>query len=131
MIWQAAFLKRILDTQAIADLVGDRVEYGRRNEGDPLPAIDLNVTSDDRPDHFKGAQGLRMSRVQVDVFADDLVEALEIAELAIAAVRDPATVEDVQFERAGIEGPETSGSQETSLFINRARFDALVWHRSA
>jgi hypothetical protein len=131
MIWQAAFLKRILDAPGIAAQVDDRVEFLRRSEGDPLPAINLFVASDDRPDHFKGAQELRRSRVQVDVMADDMLEALDLAERAIAAVRDPATVEDVIFERASIEGPETSGEQETGLYVNRARFDALVWHRSA
>lgn len=129
MIWQQAFLKRILDDAPTAALVDDRAEYGRSAETVPLPRIDLNVTSDPRPDHFKGAQGLRMSRVQVDVFSATLSEALEIAELAIAAIRDPAVVDDVTFERSGIEGPETSGTQEAALYVNRARFDALVWHK--
>lgn len=131
--FRRAFVKRLLDAAPLAALVDDRVEFVRRNEGDPLPALVVNVISDVRPLHYKGEQGLRESRIQVDVFAETLGEALSIADLAIAAVADPTTVQDpggpdVRFERATIEGPETSGSQEASLYVNRARFDALVWH---
>lgn len=128
--FRLSFVKRILDapSPALAAL-DDRVEYGRRGEGDPLPAMDLNVASDERPDHYKGAQGLRMSRIQVDVFAATMKEAIEIAEAAIAVVREPGDVDGIHFERSAIEGPETSGDQETGLYVNRARFDALVWHK--
>jgi hypothetical protein len=128
--FRLSFAKRILDAPAAAlAALGTRIEYGRRAEGDPLPALNINVVSDPRPLHFKGDQELRQSRFQVDVFAATIKEAIEIAEAAIEAVKDPADVDGIHFERATIEGPETSGDQETGLYVNRARFDALAWHK--
>lgn len=54
------------DVQAIAS---DRVYFGTRPQGDPLPAVVLNTIADAEGYHMQGRNCLSEGRVQVDCYA--------------------------------------------------------------
>jgi hypothetical protein len=139
---EIATRKRLLDLDPLTDQVEERVDWGFRPEP-PLPAVVLEIVSDPRPAHFKGDQGLRVTRVQVDVWAATRMAAKRIAQLVINELKPPAVVlipegspgwvagmaGGVRFERAFCDGPELT--RETgatpNTIVHRARFDLLIW----
>lgn len=56
----------LLAHPAIADLVGDRVDWGLHPQGAPYPAIILNVVSGSDGQTMNGSNGLFQGRIQVD-----------------------------------------------------------------
>lgn len=93
-----------------------------------LPYIRLQVISDPRPEHLRGYDGSRQTRVQADCFAATHSAARALALGAIAAVAAPATVGGVKFGRTSAEGPRDLGEDGTQDFIHRASVDLLVEH---
>ena len=61
----------LLATSAITDVTGTRINFGVHPQGDPLPAIVLNVVSDLQGRVLSGADGLSDAQVQVDCYAAD------------------------------------------------------------
>src|SRR5690349_16150081 len=89
---EIATRSRLQAIAALTALVGSRIDWGFRPEP-PTPALVLEIVSDPRPAHFKGDQGLRQTRVQVDAWADTRMKAKRVAELAIRGLRDPAIIQ--------------------------------------
>ncbi|WP_417723957.1 tail completion protein gp17 [Salipiger sp.] len=57
---------------AVAALVGARVYWGERPQGDPLPAVVLTVVDDREGSTLSGGDGLFLGMVQADCYALDL-----------------------------------------------------------
>lgn len=93
-----------------------------------LPYVRLQVISDPRPEHLKGYDGARVTRVQADCFAATHKAARALAGQVIAALAEPATVDGVGFGRTKAEGPRDLGEDATADFIHRASIDLLVEH---
>ena len=55
---------------AVAAIVSDRVDYGTRPQGKPLPALVLNTISDTEGYTLSGPNGVSASRLQIDAYAD-------------------------------------------------------------
>tara|TARA_R110002051_G_scaffold325869_1_gene432665 strand:+ start:16421 stop:16807 length:387 start_codon:yes stop_codon:yes gene_type:complete len=53
---------------ALSAIVGDRIDFGTREQGGALPAIVLNTISDVKDHHMNGSGGLYQGRVQVDCY---------------------------------------------------------------
>lgn len=139
--WGAALTNQLLANAALSGVLAgnaQNIDWGDRPEGGR--GISLQTVSDPRPDHFRGEQGFRQTRVQLDawsnVSADD---ATKIAEAAIAAVRlDPDaggadasgswTRDGVRFDRPQVEGPEDGFERLDTVVVYRARVDLLLWH---
>jgi len=58
------------DAPNVADLCGDRVNFGSHPQGKPFPAIVLNVFGDGEGHTLKGRDGLAIERVQVDCYGE-------------------------------------------------------------
>lgn len=58
----------LLASGDVTALVGGRINFGTHPQGDPFPAIVLNVISDAEDYHMKGPNGLFQGRVQIDVY---------------------------------------------------------------
>ena len=131
--WGEAVVGRLTADQAVAQLVGDRVDWTRRPQDDGYPAIVLQTISDPRPDHFTGAQGFRPSRLQLDAYSTESAgEATRIAEAAIDALRPPDdNAFGIRFDRAGVDGPTDGGDQLDTVYVYWARVDFLLWHALA
>ncbi|WP_300009687.1 DUF3168 domain-containing protein [uncultured Roseobacter sp.] len=67
--------------QAIAD---DRVYFGARPQGDPLPGVVMTTISDVEGYHMQGRNGLSEGRVQIDCYAETYGQ----AKLLSRAIRD-------------------------------------------
>lgn len=94
-----------------------------------LPYIRLQTISDPRPEHLKGYDRTRETRVQADCFAASHKAAQALAQGVIAAVATPATVGEVKFGRTRAEGPRDLGEDVAGLgFIHRMSVDLLVQH---
>lgn len=95
------------------------------------PYIRYQVISDDRPEHLGGYDGARVSRVQVDCFAEKFSQTRALAEAVIDAVAQPATVAGTKFGRTKAEGPRDLGEDTSDGFVHRASLDLLVEHMPA
>lgn len=128
---QAALTARLLADTDLAALVGDRINWLTRPEEDGLPAITLQVISDPRPQHFDGFQELRETRVQVDVWAQDYLAALNVTETTIAALASETTTGGTHFRRSFIDSLSDTTERLGQISIYRTTFDIVVWHSPA
>lgn len=99
MSFETALAKRLLDAPAARALVGTRVDWDRR-PGPVLPAYTLNIITDQRPQHMKGFQRVRPTRVQLDCWGGSPADAIELRDIALAVLTPPTKVQGVTFQRA-------------------------------
>lgn len=128
---KTALITKLNSVSAITDVVGNRIDFGKRVDGEPFPAIVLTVKADPRPRTMKGFQGLRKTTMQIDVYSDaSQKQASDVAELVIGAIADPwqDNAAGVRFERSDFEGPDETGEQSDEGYIYRARLSAEIWH---
>lgn len=69
----------LLARPEVSAIVGERVDWGLRPQGDPAPAICLTVIFDGPADHSLDSPGITRARVQVDNFAQSYAEAKALA----------------------------------------------------
>ena len=112
----------------LTGLAGGAIYWSIVPEGKVAPYLRLQTISDPRPEHLKGYNGSRQTRVQADCFAATHKAAQALAHGVIAAVAAPVTVCGVRFGRTSAEGPRDLGEDTTEGFIHRASVDLLVSH---
>lgn len=134
MSFELALAKRMLDDETIKGLVGTRVDWMRR-PGRDLPACTLQIVSDARPQHFKGFQAVRQTRVQVDCWAATFAGAIALRDAAIAALTPAATIANVRFDRAnvasvrpGFDGDGTASEGQPQGELYREIIDFIFLH---
>lgn len=125
-----------LRTRLVADTevnaaTGTRVYWGIVPQAAVKPYIRLQTISDTRPEHLRGYQEARVTRVQADCFAATYGSARALAEEVIAAVATPSTVAGVKFGRVKAEGPRDLGEDTAQGYVHRASVDLLVEHALA
>jgi hypothetical protein len=101
-----------------------------RPAGSALPALVLQVISDPRPQHLKGFNARRQSRVQVSCLAADRATVRGLREAAIAALVAAGDFYGVRFGRALIPNLGDRGGDAPSGtgFVHRDLVDLLIWH---
>ena len=123
---QTALRKRILAAGA-----APRVIWGRKiPQGTALPYLQLQVVSDPRPEHLKGYNRARETRVQADCKAESYAEATAMAEALVSLLKPPATIDGIKFGHTKAVGPQDLGEDTAAGFVHRMSLDLLVWHRS-
>lgn len=128
-----ALIARLEDDPKVTDFIVNRVYWLVRPQGreNDLPALVLQVVSEERPQHLKGWQDMRIATVQVACFALKYSTSRKLAEAVIdclvpvAEVIDPAG-DDVLFWRAAVDGPRDLGNQEETRFVHRAVVDLTI-----
>jgi hypothetical protein len=133
-----ALIARLEADAAVNGTVEGRIYWLERPAGrnGDLPALVLQIVSEDRPQHLKDFEDMREARVQVSCLADRysvsriLAEAVVLCLVPVAEVVDPAG-DDILFWRASIEGPRDLGNQEETRFVHRAVVDLLVRYGTA
>ena len=129
MTFYAALRARLIADGAVAALAGTRVTWGTRPQDSAVPAAVLTVISDPRPRLQNGMPNLRVTRVQVDCWADTSTAAHELAEAVIGAVNDRFTQSGVRFQPGEHEGPRDLGELVSgSVYLHRAVIDLILWH---
>lgn len=79
------FRALLLNTSAITSFTGTRINFGSHPQGDPLPAIVLNVISEIDDLHMQGADQFPEALVQVDCYAATYKAAKQVSR-AVSAV---------------------------------------------
>lgn len=111
--------------------VGSRIYWVDRPQGSALPAITLQTISGERPQTHDGFQGLRSSRVQMDVWATSYAQARQITDAAVAALAPDETSNGVNFGRMFFEGERDLLERIETQAIHRTSIDLIVWHSPA
>lgn len=130
---EEALVARLLAAAAIQGIVGQRVNWGFRLQGEGLPALTLFNASPDRSYTYKGASTLAGPRVQFDCWAADFITAKALARAVIATIEPPATVPGISFQGAFLEqerGPlieDLGGGRK----VHRVSLDFFVWNKPA
>src|SRR3546814_18372539 len=73
-----AFRDRLVANGAVNAVVSTRIYWGVVPQGAALPYVRLHIISDPRPEHLKGYQGSRRTRIQVSIFAQSFKDAKRI-----------------------------------------------------
>lgn len=133
---QAALFARLAADPVIADALASsgltRIFWMAPPQGTGRPYVRLQTITDQMPQHLKGYDAGRQTRVQVDVFADKYAEARNIAKSIISALAEPANAAGVKFGRTKAEGPRDLGDDVEGVgFVYRASMDLLVEHSLA
>lgn len=130
--FSSALRTRLQTNAGVSAMVGVKVFRGIVPEGTALPYIRMQVVSDPRPEHLKGYDSARVSRVQVDCFAASYGQARDIAYRVIAATITPGITEGIHFGRIKAEGPRDLGEDVAGKgYIHRASLDLLAEHKLA
>lgn len=130
---EEALVARILAATAIQGIVGNRVNWGFRVQGEGLPALTLFSASPGRSYTYKGAAGLAGPRVQFDCWASDHATAKALARAVIATIEAPASVAGIEFQGAFLDqerGPlieDLGGGRK----VHRVSLDFFVWFSAA
>lgn len=74
-----ALRAHLLGSQAIADLVGDRIRPHFQPQTAQKPYVVYSVISADPQHHLLGASGLSFVRVQLDLYGDDFGQLEDLA----------------------------------------------------
>lgn len=127
MDMQGALRARLLAAAPVTALVAQRVYWVSRPQSEPLPAIVLQVISDPRPQHLKGYQDLRETRVQMDIFGTTYAQVRAITEASLAAIVPEITSNGIIFNRTLVDASRDLGERTETTFIHRTQIDLLVW----
>lgn len=121
---EAALRARIL----AADLGVAGVSVDERPQGSVMPWVVLERISDPRPQHLKGYDGARETRVQASVWAATPKQAKAIAAELIDAVGQPGDFEGVKFGRTRADGPLSFSEAVDGKTIFRRVVELYSWH---
>lgn len=129
---EADLRSRILADASLARLVtAERTAWGDRPQASGLPAITLDTVSDARPQHMAGNQALRDTRVQVDVWSLDKIQAQQLRDLVIAAVVPAGLQGATRFRRSFVNDVRASWEKPGTAVVYRETIDLTVWHAAA
>jgi len=123
--FQAGVRSRLI---AAATSAGSRIYWVERPQLSALPAVTLQTISDPRPQHLKGLDGARPTRVQVDCWAATYAVALALARACIGALQPPTILAGKKFGQATIEGQRDLGEDQNGTLIHRQSVDLIIWH---
>lgn len=128
MDMQGALRARLIADAGVSALVGQRVYWMERPQGASLPAIVLQVISEDRPQHMKGFTGLDWARVQIDAWGLSYGDARGAAEAVIAAITPEQTGNGVRFTRSFVDIVRDSTERVDTKTIFRTTLDMMIHH---
>lgn len=112
--------------------VAPRTYWVDRPQTSALPAAVLQKTGGDRPQHMKGFDDLKPTRVQIEAWALSFAAAKLLLESLISAATPADTSNGIIFNRAIVDGePQTLGERTETAFIHRHIVDLIFWWQAA
>lgn len=129
---EEALADHLLVQTGLTSVVGQRINWGRRDQGGPLPAIVLHLIDGPRDYHLAGPSGLIAARVQADCWGLTFNTAKSAARALEAVVTGARfTRSAVRFDGIFVidEGDDSQDLNGKPLF--RTRLDLAVHHASA
>ena len=127
-----ALLARLIADGAVSAVVSTRIYWGVVPQGASLPYVRLHIISDPRPEHLKGYQSARRTRVQASCFAAKFGAAKQLGTKIVQATATPWSTAEGRFGRVKAEGPrEGKGTDTPSGFTHHQIVDLLAEHTFA
>lgn len=123
----AALRTRLLANAPLAQLVSKRIDWMIRPQQAALPALVLQTISDGRPQHYKGFQALRSTRVRADTWAMTYAAARAVSEAVIVAAVPEYRGNGIHFRRAQVDGPTDFMEDGTTAPLHRSSVDLILW----
>jgi hypothetical protein len=123
-----ALRARLIAASPVRALVAQRVTWVQRPQASALPAITLQLVTDDRTQSFAGFDGLQPGYVQIDAWALSYVAAKALKEVIIATLVPAGEQDGVRFTRGFVTARDLSEQTDTD-FIFRHSID-LTFHYS-
>jgi len=114
----------LLADAGVSGLASNRVEWGSRRQGAPLPAVVLYVVSGAEGYTLKGRDGLSITRVQADCYGDTFAGAKLLSRAVIDALGGYSDTDFPGVFHVGTRDDREGGSNEadrpfrTSLDFN-------------
>jgi hypothetical protein len=127
-----AFHDRLIANGAVNAVVSTRIYWGVVPQGAALPYVRLHVISDPRPEHLKGYQGSRRTRIQASCFASSFGAAKQLGTKIVQAVSAPWSATGGRVGRVKCEGPrDGQGTDTPNGFIHHQIVEAMMEHTFA
>jgi hypothetical protein len=124
-----ALRDRLVSDAAVSAVVSTRIYWGPVPQGASLPYVRLHIISDPRPEHLKGYQGARRTRVQASCFASSFGDAKQLGTKIVQALDDPWASTSGKVGRVKCEGPrEGQGTDTPNGFIHHQIVEAMMEH---
>jgi len=128
MSWEADLVARLIGAPAVAALVADRIEWDDLAADSALPAITLQVITDERPQNHDGFDDFRGTRVQLNSLARTKAQAIAVREAAIAVLVPAGEQGSTTFLRSFIDGGGSDAERTSTGRLCRERTDFIIWH---
>jgi len=128
---ESSLIAKLLATAGVTALVSTRVNWSRRPQGEPLPAVVLHVI-DRIPDVTHGGRsGLLVSRVQCDCWGETFGSAKAVARAVEEALTAQTFTQGaVRFDAILIDSERNDTSDETTPLF-RTSLDLMVQSANA
>jgi len=124
----AALLARLQASAAVTAIVGTKVYWIQRPQGDPVPAVVLRHSGGTDVETLDDVADLTEARVTVDCFGRSDVETKALARAVKAAVKPPGLQGDFSFDASEVSGPIDLGEQGIAGWEHRASLDCVIRH---
>lgn len=129
---EPALVAKLLASTGVTALVGTRINWSRRPQGEALPAIVLTRISGFPDVHHGGASGLVSSRVQVDCWAASYGSAKATARAVEAAITAKTFTQGaVRFDVILIDSERDSTFEATPDTLFQTSLDLMIQSASA
>jgi hypothetical protein len=124
---------RLLANTSLAALVGNRIVWIERPQGQALPSVTLQVISAGRDYHMKGASGLAGTRVQIDCWGASYASAKAVSRALIAAIEPSAQHGNTRFSAAFLESGTDFPPEDIAggTRVYRVKMDWIIWNSPA
>lgn len=127
-----ALRARLIADAGVSAVVSTRIYWGVVPQDADLPYIRLHVISDPRPEHLKGYESARRTRVQASCFAASFGAAKQLGTKIVKATETPWSTADGRFGRVKCEGPrEGQGTDTPAGFTHHQIVELSVSHTFA
>lgn len=127
-----ALRARLVADTAVSAIVSTRIYWGVVPQGAALPYVRMHVISDPRPEHLKGYESARRTRVRASCFAASFGTAKQLGSKIKDAVNAPWSTADGKVGRVKAEGPrEGQGADTPAGFTHHQIVELSVSHTFA
>lgn len=116
------------NTAAITALVGTRIDWGARQQGAGSPSVVLYRIGGERGQHLAGADGLTVSRVQVDCWGQTYGAAKGVARQVVLALN---AYRSGGIRRVFVDAERDDSDLSAPDPLFRTSLDLMVWHTLA
>lgn len=129
---EEAFRALLLGTAALTTRVGQRIDWGVRSQGAPLPALTMFLVSGVPQMNLAGPSGWSRDRIQIDSWGRTFIAARDLAD--ILGAPDGGLLVGLRRDlprlrlRTFVIGRRSDTDTDASGPVHRTSLDVMAWH---